>query len=108
MLKKIVFAVFMIVVFIGCSNPVATDPSKTATVTVKMGCYYQGFICTDLVNHRFDGIEFCHDTSFVLPKGNEVYLYFIYNPISFMLDRSVNFIVNHDTTFNYSSPLNPN
>jgi hypothetical protein len=76
-------------------------------VTLKMGCYYQGFINTNL-SHIGGGFEFCHDTSVTIKKGNSVYLYYIYNSTSFMLDRKITFTVQHDTSFDFSEPLTKN
>ena len=101
-----VVAVVLAVMCASCSSPVAVKQSETTTVTVKMGCYYQGFVCTNL--YKTDGIEICHDTVFTVPKGNEVYISFIYNAKSYMLDRQCDFICEHDTSFDYQTPLSYN
>jgi hypothetical protein len=101
-----VVAVVLAVVCSSCSSPVAVKTSDTATITVKMGCYYQGFLCTNL--YKTDGVSICHDTTVIVPKGNEIYLSFIYSSKSYMLDRQVDFICEHDTTFDYQTPLSYN
>ena len=103
---KLVFATMLFVV-VGCASPTAVKSSDTANLTIKMGCYKSVTVCPDVVNHDTD-IIITHDTALSFKKGIPVYIIWIYDLKNDIMDRSDYFVVEHDTIFDYSSPLNPN
>lgn len=120
--KKIMLIAIMLAVISSCSVYQTVAPShNTATITIKMGCCIQGFICTDYRTAKggskycsnadggySDGINLFRDTIVTVPKGNEIYLYFM-NPSQAAdvvgPDRKADFICNRDTAFDYLTPL---